>query len=182
VNTRPHHGQCLLHAFPQTGRGIRVDPFQPGRRLLQERRRPGAARFPDCLSPLTSSSTPTAASGPWTEGGSGEFRSKGTLVSVRGGLGADSPNFHSPEGIAVKGGLVCVGNAGNDRKLKGSTPMGGNIVSIGTTDSSKLKGLVPSQNPQGLLSLSSEPNKVCKRRIRSDESQRAAVTGPARGR
>jgi hypothetical protein len=26
------------------------------------------------------------------------------------------------------------GNAGNDRKLKGSTPMGGNIVSIGTTD------------------------------------------------
>jgi hypothetical protein len=141
----------------------------------------------------------------------GKFRSNGTLVFVRGGLGADSLHFHSPEGIAVKGGLVYVADAGNNRlavwdtsghfkttitgdfenptavyvsdagaiyltdgtdgKLKGITPLGGNIVTIGTTDSSKLKGLVPSENRHSLFSLASEPNKVYKLRIQSDESR-----------
>ena len=143
----------------------------------------------------------------------GKFRSNGTLVFVRGGLGADSLHFHSPEGIAVKGGLVYVADAGNNRialwdtlgnykttitgdfenptavwvqspfssdesgdspiyltdgndgKLKGVTPLGGNIVAIGTTDSSKLKGLVPSENRHSLFSLASEPNRVYKLRI-----------------
>jgi hypothetical protein len=141
----------------------------------------------------------------------GKFRSNGTLVFVRGGLGADSLHFHSPEGIAVKGGLVYVADGGNNRiavwdtsghfkttitgdfenptavyvsdagaiyltdgtdgKLKGITPLGGNIVSIGTTDSSKLKGLVPSENRHSLFSLASGPNKVYKLRIQSDESR-----------
>jgi DNA-binding beta-propeller fold protein YncE len=141
----------------------------------------------------------------------GKFRSNGTLVFVRGGLGADSLHFHSPEGIAVKGGLVYVADGGNNRiavwdtsghfkttitgdfenptavyvsdagaiyltdgtdgKLKGITPLGGNIVTIGTADSSKLKGLVPSQNRHSLFSLASEPNKVYKLRIQSDESR-----------
>jgi len=140
----------------------------------------------------------------------GKFRSSGTLVFVRGGLGADSLHFRSPEGIAVKGGLVYVADAGNNRvavwdtsghfkttitgdfenptsvfvtdngaiyltdgsdgKLKGITPLGGNIVTIGTADSSKLKGLVPSENRHSLFSLASEPNKVYKLRIQSDES------------
>jgi hypothetical protein len=141
----------------------------------------------------------------------GKFRSNGTLVFVRGGLGADSLHFHSPEGIAVKGGLVYVADGGNNRiavwdtsghfkttitgdfenptavfvsdagaiyltdgtdgKLKGITPLGGNIVSIGTADSSKLKGLVPSENRHSLFSLATEPNKVYKLRIQSDESR-----------
>ena len=54
---------------------------------------------------------------------------------------------------------------GNDGKLKGVTPLGGNIVAIGTTDSSKLKGLVPSENRHSLFSLASEPNRVYKLRI-----------------
>ncbi len=141
----------------------------------------------------------------------GKFRSNGTLVFVRGGLGADSLHFHSPEGIAVRGGLVYVADGGNNRialwdtsgnfkttitgdfenptavyvsdagaiyltdgtdgKLKGITPLGGNIVTIGTTDSSKLKGLVPSENRHSLFSLASEPNKVYRLRIQSDESR-----------
>jgi hypothetical protein len=141
----------------------------------------------------------------------GKFRSNGTLVFVRGGLGADTLHFNSPEGIAIKGGLVYVADAGNNRiavwdtsghfkttitgdfenptavwvmesgaiyltdgtdgKLKGITPLGGNIVTIGTTDSPKLKGLVPSQNRHSLFSLASEPNKVYKLRIQSDESR-----------
>ena len=60
---------------------------------------------------------------------------------------------------------------GTDGKLKGITPLGGNIVTIGTTDSSKLKGLVSSQNRHSLFSLASEPNKVYKLRIQSDESR-----------
>ncbi len=140
----------------------------------------------------------------------GKFRSNGTLVFVRGGLGADSIHFHSPEGIAVKGSLVYVADGGNNRiavwdtsgnfkttitgdfenptavwvtesgtiyltdgsdgKLKGITPLGGNIVAIGTTDSSKLKGLVSSENRHSLFSLASVPNRVYKLRIQSDES------------
>jgi DNA-binding beta-propeller fold protein YncE len=140
----------------------------------------------------------------------GKFRSNGTLVFVRGGLGADSLHFHSPEGIAVKGSLVYVADTKNDRiavwdtsgnyqatitgefesptavyvtdegtiyltdgsdgKLKGITPLGGSIVAIGTTDSSKLKGLVPSQNRRNLFSLAPVPNKVYKLRIQSDDS------------
>jgi len=140
----------------------------------------------------------------------GKFRSNGTLVFVRGGLGADSLHFHSPEGIALKGNLVYVADTKNDRiavwdtsgnfkatitgdfenptavyvadsgtiyltdgsdgKLKGITPLGGNIVAIGTTDSSKLKGLVPSENRHSLFSLAGDPNRVYKLRIRSDDS------------
>jgi hypothetical protein len=140
----------------------------------------------------------------------GKFRSNGTLVFTRGGLGTDSLHFHSPEGIAVKGDLVYVADGGNNRvvvwdtsgnfrttitgdfenptavmvtdsgtiyltdgndgKLKGITPLGGNIVAIGTTDSSKLKGLVPSENRHSLFSLASVPNRVYKLRIQSDES------------
>jgi hypothetical protein len=140
----------------------------------------------------------------------GKFRSNGTLVFVRGGQGTDSLHFHSPEGIAVKGGLVYVADGGNNRvavwdtsgnfkttitgdfenptavmvtdsgpiyltdgndgKLKGITPLGGNIVSIGTTDSSKLRGLVLSENKNSLFSIATQPNKVYKLRIQSDES------------
>jgi photosystem II stability/assembly factor-like uncharacterized protein len=140
----------------------------------------------------------------------GKFRSNGTLVFVRGGLGADSLHFHSPEGIAVKGSLVYAADTKNDRvavwdtsgnfkttitgdfenptavlptdsgtiyltdgsdgRLKGITPLGGNIVAIGTTDSSKLRGLVPSENRHNLFSLATEPNKVYKLRIQSDDS------------
>jgi hypothetical protein len=150
----------------------------------------------------------------------GKFRSNGTLVFVRGGLGADSLHFHSPEGIAVKGGLVYVADGGNNRiavwdtsghfkttitgdfenptavwvmesgaiyltdgidgKLKGITPLGGNIVTIGTADSSKLKGLVPSQNRHSLFSLASEPNKVYKLRIQSDESRPGGIQSGGR--
>jgi hypothetical protein len=145
----------------------------------------------------------------------GKFRSNGTLVFVRGGFGADSLHFHSPEGIAVKGGLVYVADAGNNRiavwdtsgnfettitgdfqnptavwvmesgaiyltddndgKLKGITPLGGNLITIGTTDSSKLRGLVPSENRHSLFSLAPQPNKVYKVRIQSDESQPGGV-------
>ena len=140
----------------------------------------------------------------------GKFRSNGTLVFIRGGLGADSLHFHSPEGIAVKGGLVYVADTKNDRiavwdtsgnykatiagdfespnavmvtdsgsiyltdgsdgKLKGITPLGGNIVAIGTADSSKLKGLVLSENRHYLFSIAAQPNKVYKLRIQSDDS------------
>jgi hypothetical protein len=140
----------------------------------------------------------------------GKFRSNGTLVFTRGGLGTDSLHFHSPEGIAVKGSLVYVADTkndricvwdtagnyrktitgdfenptavtvtdsgaiyltdGNDGKLKGITPLGGNIVAIGTDDSSKLKGLVPSENRHSLFSLAAVPNKVYKLRIQSDDS------------
>ncbi|HTW92356.1 MAG TPA: FlgD immunoglobulin-like domain containing protein [bacterium] len=140
----------------------------------------------------------------------GKFRSNGTLVFVRGGLGSDSLHFHSPEGIAVKGGLVYVADTKNDRivaydtagtykaiitgdftrptavlpsdqgaiyltdgsdgKLKGITPLGGNIVSIKTSDSSKLRGLVLSENKHSLFSIAPQPNKVYKLRILSDDS------------
>jgi len=140
----------------------------------------------------------------------GKFRSNGTLVFTRGGYGADSLHFDSPEGIAVKGNLVFVADTKNDRiavldtsgnykaviegdfarptavfatdngaiyltdgsdgKLKGITPFGGNIVTIGTDDSSKLKGLVPSGNRRNLFSIAAVPNKVYKLRIQSDES------------
>jgi DNA-binding beta-propeller fold protein YncE len=123
----------------------------------------------------------------------GKFRSNGTLVFVRGGLGADSLHFDAPEGIAVKGSLVYVADGGNDRicvwdtsgnyratvtgdfenptavhvtdegtiyltdgsdgKLKGITSLGGSIVALGTEDSSKLKGLVPSENRHSLFSV-----------------------------
>jgi DNA-binding beta-propeller fold protein YncE len=138
----------------------------------------------------------------------GKFRSNGALVFVRGGLGADSLHFHSPEGIAVKGSLVYVADTKNDRisvwdtsgnyqttitgdfenptavmvtdsgtiyltdnndgKLKGITPLGGNIVAIGTTDSSKFRGLVLSENKHSLFSIATQPNKVYKLRIQSD--------------
>ncbi len=140
----------------------------------------------------------------------GKFRSNGTLVFVRGGLGADSLHFHSPEGIAVKGSLVYVADTKNDRivaydtsgnyratitgdfakptavmatdsgtiyltddndgKLKGITPLGGNTVAIGTSDSSPLRGLVLSENQHSLFTLAPQPNKVYKLRVRSDES------------
>jgi hypothetical protein len=140
----------------------------------------------------------------------GKFRPNGTLVFVRGGLGADSLHFHSPEGIAVKGSLVYVADTkndrlsiwdtlgnyratitgdfqnptavtltdsgtiyltdGNDGKLKGITPLGGNIFAVGTNDSSKLRGLVPSENRHNLFSLAEAPNKVYKLRIQSDDS------------
>jgi sugar lactone lactonase YvrE len=45
----------------------------------------------------------------------GKFRSNGTLVFTRGGLGADSLHFYSPEAIAVKGSLVYVADTKNDR-------------------------------------------------------------------
>jgi hypothetical protein len=140
----------------------------------------------------------------------GKFRPNGTLVFVRGGLGADSLHFNSPEGIAVKDGLVYVADGGNNRiavwdtsgnfkttitgdfanptsvmvtdsgaiyltdgndgKLKGITPLGGNIVAIGTEDSSKLRGLVLSENKHSLFSIAAQPNRVYKLRIQSDDS------------
>jgi DNA-binding beta-propeller fold protein YncE len=140
----------------------------------------------------------------------GKFRPNGTLVFIRGGLGTDSLHFHSPEGIAVKGGLVYVADTkndriavwdtsgnykatitgdfqnptavmvtdsgtiyltdGNDGRLKGITPLGGNIVAIGTSDSSKLRGLVPSENKHSLFTIAAQPNKVYKFRIQSDDS------------
>ncbi|MBM3330901.1 T9SS type A sorting domain-containing protein [candidate division WOR-3 bacterium] len=140
----------------------------------------------------------------------GKFRSNGTLVFTRGGLGSDSLHFHSPEGIAVKGDLVYVADTkndrlvawdtsghykatitgcftkptavyvtdagaiyltdGNDGRLKGITPLGGNIVAIKTSDSSKLRGLVLSENRHHLFSLAPQPNKVHKLRIQSDDS------------
>jgi photosystem II stability/assembly factor-like uncharacterized protein len=45
----------------------------------------------------------------------GKFRSNGTLVFTRGGLGADSLHFNSPEAIAVKGSLVYVADTKNNR-------------------------------------------------------------------
>jgi hypothetical protein len=45
----------------------------------------------------------------------GKFRRDGTLVFTRGGLGADSLHFNSPEAIAVKGSLVYVADTKNDR-------------------------------------------------------------------
>jgi DNA-binding beta-propeller fold protein YncE len=150
----------------------------------------------------------------------GKFRSDGSLVFTRGGLGKDTLHFDSPAGIAVSGDLVYVADSGNNRvsvwdtsghfkttitgdfegptavwvqspfgdspqgscggaiyltdgsdgKLKGITPLGGNIVAIATRDSSKLKGLVPSENRHSLFSLAPEPNKVYKLRIQSDDS------------
>jgi len=140
----------------------------------------------------------------------GKFRSNGTLVFTRGGLGADSLHFHSPEGIAVKGSLVYVADTKNDRiavwdtsgnykatiaggfdkptavlvmdsgaiyltddndgRLKGITPLGGGILTIKTSDSSKLRGLVASENKHSLFTLAPQPNKVHKLRIRSDDS------------
>jgi hypothetical protein len=140
----------------------------------------------------------------------GKFRSNGTLVFVRGGLGTDSLHFHSPEGIAVRGGLVYVADGANNRvvvwdtsgnykvtitgdfenptavmvtdsgtiyltdgsdgKLKGITPLGGNIFAIGTTDSSKLRGLVLSENKHSLFSIATQLNKVYKLRVQSDDS------------
>jgi hypothetical protein len=140
----------------------------------------------------------------------GKFRSSGTLVFTRGGLGDDTLHFHSPEGIAVKGSLVYVADTkndrisvwdtcgnhkaivtggfenptavliadsgaiyltdGNDGKLKGITPLGGNIVAIKTADSIKLRGLVLSENRHHLFSLAPQPNKVHKLRIQSDDS------------
>ena len=140
----------------------------------------------------------------------GKFRSNGTLVFVRGGLGSDSLHFHSPEGIAVKGSLVYVADTkndrisvwdtsgnyqatitgdfenptsvmvtdsgpiyltdGNDGKLKGITPLGGNILALAAPDSSKLRGLVPSEDGHWLFTLAPQPNKVYKVQVRSDES------------
>jgi len=59
---------------------------------------------------------------------------------------------------------------GSDGKLKGITPLGGNIVTIATRDSSKLRGLVPSENRHNLFSIAAGPNKVYKLRIQSDDS------------
>jgi hypothetical protein len=145
----------------------------------------------------------------------GKFRSDGTPVFVRGGLGTDSLHFHSPEGIAVKGSIVYVADTKNDRivaydtsgnyqttitgdfqnptsvlvtdsgtiyltdgidgNLKGITPLGGNIVTIGTADSSKLRGLVLSENKHNLFSLATEVNKVYRLQIQSDESMPGGV-------
>jgi len=59
---------------------------------------------------------------------------------------------------------------GSDGRLKGITRLGGNIVTIATSDSSKLKGLVPSENRHSLFSIAAGPNKVYKLRIQSDDS------------
>jgi hypothetical protein len=78
----------------------------------------------------------------------GKFRSNGTLVFVRGGLGADSIHFRSPEGIAVKGGLVYVAGAvdslgfavvslrpdGTERWTSGLERAGGAAVSLAFFD------------------------------------------------
>jgi hypothetical protein len=140
----------------------------------------------------------------------GKFRSNGTLVFVRGGLGSDSLHFHSPEGIAVKGNLVYVADGGNNRiavwdtsgnfkttitgdfenptsvmvtdsgaiyltdgidgNLKGITPLGGNIATIVSPDSDKLRGLVASDNGHWLFTLAPQANKVYKLQIVSDEN------------
>ena len=140
----------------------------------------------------------------------GKFRSNGTLVFVRGGLGTDSLHFHSPEGIAVKGSLVYVADTkndrivvwdtsgnyqatitgdfenptsvmvtdsgpiyltdGNDGQLKGITPLGGNILALAAPDSSKLRGLVPSEDGHWLFTLAPQSNEVYKLQIMSDES------------
>jgi sugar lactone lactonase YvrE len=140
----------------------------------------------------------------------GKFRSNGTLVFTRGGLGTDSLHFHSPEAIAVKGSLVYVADTKNDRivaydtsgnykanitgdfenptsvfvadsgaiyltdgsdgMLKGITPLGGNIATIVSPDSDKLRGLVASDNGHWLFTLAPQPNKVYKLQIVSDEN------------
>jgi hypothetical protein len=145
----------------------------------------------------------------------GKFRSDGTPVFVRGGLGTDSLHFHSPEAIAVKGSLVYVADTKNDRiavwdtsgnykatitgdfanptsvmvtdsgaiyltdgsdgNLKGITPLGGNIATIVSPDSDRLRGLVASDNGHWLFTLAPQPNKVYKFQIQSDESTPGGV-------
>ena len=92
----------------------------------------------------------------------GKFRRDGTLVFTKGGLGADSLHFNSPEAIAVKGALVYVADSKNDRvivldtngvykaSITGdfSTPTAVMVTDSGTiylTDGSdgKLKGITP---------------------------------------
>jgi hypothetical protein len=92
----------------------------------------------------------------------GKFRRDGTLVFTRGGLGADSLHFNSPEAIAVKRSLVYVADTKNDRvvvwdtngvykaNIKGdfSNPTAVMVTDSGTiylTDGSdgKLKGITP---------------------------------------
>ena len=145
----------------------------------------------------------------------GKFRSNGTPVFTRGGLGTDSLHFHSPEAIAVKGSLVYVADSrnnrvsvwdtsgnykatitgdfanptsvmitdsgaiyltdGNDGNLKGITPLGGNIATIVSPDSDKLRGLVASDNGHWLFTLAPQPNKVYKLQVQSDESMPGGV-------
>jgi len=76
----------------------------------------------------------------------------------------------SPFGDSPQGSGAIYLTDGSDGKLKGITPLGGNIVTIGTSDSSKLKGLVPSENRHNLFSIAAGPNKVYKLRIQSDDS------------
>ncbi len=64
---------------------------------------------------------------------------------------------------------------GIDGNLKGITPLGGNIVTIVSPDSDKLRGLVASDNGHWLFTLAPQPNKVYKLQIQSDEDMPGGV-------
>jgi hypothetical protein len=85
-------------------------------------------------------------------------------------IAAIKGDFENPTAVMVTDSGTIYLTDGSDGRLKGITPLGGSIVAITASDSSKLRGLVLSENKHSLFTLAPQPNVVHKFRIQSDDS------------
>jgi photosystem II stability/assembly factor-like uncharacterized protein/sugar lactone lactonase YvrE len=84
-------------------------------------------------------------------------------------------DFENPTSVMVTDEGTIYLTDGNDGNIKGITLLGGHIVTIVSEDSSKLRGLVPSDNGHWVFTLAPQSNEVYKLQVLSDESMPGGV-------